>query len=382
MSTRVKMPPISIDDELGVASRHEADDAQLLNFIAPALAKWRQIAIVGIATGAIGYGASYLITPIYTARTSIISPQQQQNSASAALASLGALAGLSGAGSALKSPADQYISIMQSVTVSNKIIDQFKLMNLYESKFRIDAQQRLHENVRISAGKKDNLITVEVDDKSPALAAEIANAYVAELRQVTNNLALTEAQQRRLFFEQQLLKAKDALRVAQVNLQKTGFTAGALKSEPKSAAEAYARAKAAVAATEVRLGALRRTMTDSAPEVQQLVASLAALRAQLAQLEEPLQANSSQDYVSSYREFKYQEALFDIYAKQFELAKMDEAREGTLVQVLDPATAPERRSKPKRLMIAAGSALIAALLVSIFYGARYRNRSKQITTPA
>lgn len=371
MTTEAKMRRTPMDHELDVARPAVADEPGLINLIGPVLLKnWRTIAAFSIAVGATSYGASYLITPTYTARTTILSPQQAQSSASAALASLGALAGLAGAGGTLKSPADQYISVMQSVTVSDQIIDRFKLMTLYEAKYRVDAQLKLRANVRISAGKKDNLISVEVDDDSPARAAEMANAYIEELRRVTNKLALTEAQQRRAFFEQQLMKTKEALRAAQVSLQKTGFTAGALKSEPKSAAEAYARARAEMAATEVRLGALRQTMTESAPEVQQLAAALAGLRAQLAQYEQPLQANSNQDYVSAYRDFKYQEALFDIFAKQFELAKVDEAREGTLIQVLDPATPPERRSRPKRSMIAAASALIAALAAAIFFAMR------------
>lgn len=340
----------------------------------------KKVAVLAIFAGVCGYGVALLIPPTFTARTTLLSPQQQQNSAASALASLGALAGM--AGGAIKSPADQYIAIMQSVTVSNRIIDRFKLMDLYESKFYEDARKILLGSVRITAGKKDNLITVEVDDRDPSRATEMANAYVTELRWVTNNLALTEAQQRRNFFEQQLQKTKEALKSAQILVEKTGFTAGALKSEPKAAAEAYAKTKAEIAATEVKLGALRRTLTENAPEIQQLQAAQASLRAQLAQYERPMESSSNQDYVSAYREFKYQEALFEIYAKQFELAKMDEAREGTLIQVLDPATKPERRSKPKRTFIAAGTTLIAGLLLSAFFAITGLQRSRRTRAPA
>lgn len=325
-------------------------------------AHWPMLSVVLIASAAITYGVTLLIPPTFTARTTIISPQQQQNSAAAALASLGSLAGFAGAGGMLKSPADQYVSLLQSATVSNRLIDRFKLMELYEAKFRVDAQKQLQKNVRISVGKKDNLITIEVDDTSAARAAEIANGHVDELRWVTNTLALTEAQQRRKFFEQQMLQTKDALKAAQLDVQRAGFTAGALKSEPKSAAEAYARTRAEVAGAEIRLSTLSKTLTENAPEIQQQKAALSALRSQLAQLERPLENNSSQDYVSAYREFKYQEAIFDVFAKQFELAKMDEAREGTLIQVLDAATPPERKSKPARSIIAAGTAVVSVLL--------------------
>lgn len=347
-------------------------ELQLGDVIAAVRPHWAKLTTLLIVSGAIAYGITLLIPPTFTARATIISPQQQQNSAAAALASLGALAGLAGAGGAIKSPADQYVSVMQSATVSNRLIDRFKLMDLYEAKFRIDAQKQLQKNVRISVGKKDNLITIEVDDTSPARAADMANGMVDELRWVTNTLALTEAQQRRSFFEQQMLKTKEALKVAQVDLQRTGFTAGALKSEPKSAAEAYARTRAEIAGAEIRLSALRRTLQESAPEIQQQSAALVSLRSQLAQFERPLEASSNQDYVSAYREFKYQEAVFDVFAKQFELAKMDEAREGTLIQVLDPATPPERKSKPARSLIAAGTGLAAVILAMGLLVLRHR----------
>lgn len=337
-------------------------------------ASWKTILGGAVLAGAAAYGVCLLLTPIYTAKTTIVSPQQQQNAAAAALSSLGALSGLSGMSGALKNPSDQYISIMESVTLRDRMVDRFKLMEQYKADFRVDARRQLESAVRISAGKSDNLISIEVDDPSPQRAADIANAYVEELRRLTNTLALTEAQQRRLTFEQQLGKTRDALKVAQINLQKTGYTAGALKSEPKSAAEAYARTKAEIASGEVRLQSMRKTLTENAPEIQQQLAALSSLRGQLAQFEQPMDLSGSQDYVSAYREFKYQEALFEIYAKQFELAKMDEAREGILIQVLDPATPPERRSKPKRMAVAATTAVLAGLVLSLFFIIRHRRR--------
>lgn len=353
---------------------YERDGITLSELHAALRPQLLKIAALSLAVGLAAYGVTLLMTPVFTARAVIISPQQQQNSAASALASLGALAGL--AGGSVKSPADQYVSVMQSVTVGNRIVDRFKLMEVYDAKFRVDALKNLSTNVRISAGKKDNLISIDVDDTDPTRAAAIANAYVDELRWVTNNLALTEAQQRRAFFQQQLLETKTALQNAQLQVQKTGFTAGALKSEPKAAAEAYARTKADIAAAEIRLSTLRRSMTDSAPEVQQVTTALAGLRAQLGQFERPLEASSNQDYVSAYREFKYQEALFEIFAKQFELAKMDEAREGTLIQVLDKATPPERKSKPKRAMIAVVSTILAGLVFAVFFTTRALRRNR------
>jgi len=249
------------------------------------------------------------------------------------------------------------------VTVSDRLIERFKLMEAYESKFRVDARKELNMNVRIALGKKDGLIKVEVDDTSPQRAADIANRYVDELRRITAGLAVTEAQQRRMFFEQQLQQSRERLVRAQQALQASGFNPGALKAEPKAAAEGYARLKAEVTATEVRLQVTRGSLTDTAPEVRQQQATLTALREQLARTEQAAAPAGGPDYIGRYRDFKYQETLFDLYARQFELARVDESREGTLIQVLDSATPPERKSKPKRAITAASAALAAALVL-------------------
>ena len=146
----------------------------------------------------------------------------------------------------LRTPADQYVALMQSTTVCDRIVDQFKLMEVYDAKFRVDARKALASNVHFNVGKKDGLITVEVDDKSPQRAAEMANRLIDELRRMTDTIAVSEAQQRRKFFEQQLRQTQDKLVQAQQALQASGFTQGALKSEPRSAAEGYARLKAEV----------------------------------------------------------------------------------------------------------------------------------------
>lgn len=326
---------------------------------------WRKLAALSIAGGVIGVAASFLIPPTYTARVSFISPQQQQNSAAAALASLGALSGLAGSSVGLRSPADQYVALLQSVTIADRIVDQFKLMDLYDEKLRVDTRKELASRLKVSAGKKDNIITVEVDDHDPQRAAEMANRFVHELRVLSNGLTLTEAQQRRAFFELQLTAARDKLAQAQGELQRSGFNPGMLKNEPKAAAEAYAKLKAEIAALEVRISASRRLLAEGTPELQQQLAALGSLRSQLTKLEEPLNQAGQQDYVGAYRNYKYQETLFDIFSRQFELAKLDEAREGTLFQVVDAAQPPERKSKPKRSMIGIGSTIAVFLLLGI-----------------
>ena len=348
------------------SSWDDEDDGIGLSELAGAiLGQWKIIVAGSVLAGAAGLGVASLMKPVFTARTVVMPPQQQQSSAAAALGSLGALAGLAGGG--IKSPVDQYIALMQSATVSDRLIDRFKLMEVYEEEFRSVARKTLLTKAIITAGKKDGLIVIEVDDHDPKRAADIANAYVDELRLMTNTLAVSEAQQRRRFFEQQLEVTKKRLTEAQVALQESGFSAGVLRAEPKAAADGYARLRAEVTAAEVRLQTMRRTLADSAPEMQQQQAQLEALRSELAKLEQREAAPSSKDagYIGRYRDYKYQETLFDLYAKQFELARLDESREGGLIQVVDVATAPDRKSKPKRAMYALGAAVLAGLLLSV-----------------
>lgn len=209
-----------------------------------------------------------------------------------------------------------------------------------------------------SIGRKDGLLTIEVTDSDPERAAAMANQYVVELRRLSSNLAITEAQQRRKFFESQLDTTKEKMVTAQRALEQSGFSQRALRAEPKAAAEQYAVLQAQVRASEVRLRMLQSSLADKAPEVIAQSAQLASLSSRLTELERSLQGNAGdQDYLTAYRQFKYQEALFELFARQFEVAKTDESREGAVIQVVDEAQAPERRSAPKRGRIVIMTAL-------------------------
>lgn len=344
-----------IDHEL---SREEADGpvsengVSTVDLLIMLVMHWRLLLGGSLLAGLIGLGAAFAWPPTFTARTLFLPQQQQQNLAATALTSLGALGSLAGAAAGVRNPADQYVALMQSAMVMDRIIDQFDLMRVYDEEYRVDARKELSKSVRMTLGKKDGLISVEVDDESPKRAADMANAYVVELRRLTQVLALTEAQQRRVFFEAQLTQTRERLTLAQQALQASGFSSGALRAEPRAAAEGYAKLRAEVTAAEVRLQALRRNLVDGAPEVQQQLGIVSTLRAELAKLEVPEDRTNDPGYVSKYREFKYQETLFELFARQYEMARLDEARDGTLIQVVDVATPPEKKSKPKRAVIA------------------------------
>ncbi len=330
------------------------------------LGQWKLLLSVPLLVSTLSLGATYLIKPTFTAQTIFLPPMQPQNSAASALASLGALAGRAGGAGGLKTPGDQYVSLLQSAKVEDRIIDHFNLIELYKTKFRIEARKELEQNARISLGKKDGLITIEVDAKDPKLAADIANQYVIELRRLTSELTLTEAQQRRAFFETELKSTKAKLAEAQMNLQNGGFNAGAIKAEPKAAAEVYAQIRAQLTTAEVRLQALRRTLTDTAPEVQQQASLVGALQTQLLKLETKTADAPNADYISHYREYKYHEALFELFSKQYEIARLDESRDAGSIQIIDVATPPELKSKPKRAVIAGLTWLFALVATSAF----------------
>jgi uncharacterized protein involved in exopolysaccharide biosynthesis len=347
-----------------VSAYDDEPEISLFDLFAILAKRWKLIVGGSLLAGLVAFGIASVIPPTFTAKTTLLPPQQQQSAAAAALSQLGALAGIAGGAAGIKSPADQYVALMQSMTVADKIVDDFKLMDVYEAKFRQDARKELAGNSRISTGKKDGMLTVEVDDHDPKRAADIANAYVEGLRRVTTTLAVSEAQQRRAFFEEQLQQAKEKLTKAQIALQGSGFNQGALKAEPRAAAEGYARLRAEVTAAEVKLQTMRRILTENAPELQQQEATVSALRSQLARSEQRDDVRGGSDYVTKFREFKYQETLFDLFARQYEVARVDESREGALIQVVDAAVAPERKSRPRR-MVTAVSALVGMGLLLV-----------------
>ena len=368
--------------QAGMGDMQDDDEISLLDLLQVIVDNLRLLVFGPLVCGLAALGYSFTIPPTYTAKTQFLPPQQQQSSAASMLASLGALGGLAGAATGLKSPADQYIAFMKSVSVQDALIKRFKLVEKYEAKLKTDARMALTGSVRIASGK-DGLISVEVDDKDPKFAAELANAHVDELRSLLARLAVTEAQQRRMFFEKQLQITKENFTKADLALKSSGVSSSVLKTSPASAVEAVARLKAGISVQEVKLGTMRNYLTESSPDFKQALSELASLKTQLAKAEkeEPASKDAS-DYVARYREFKYQETMFELFAKQFELAKVDESREGAVIQVLDVAEPPERKAKPKKAMIAVIAALASgfALLLFVFIRSALKNASQDEET--
>lgn len=355
----------------------EADDQEidLLDLLQTIVDNLRLLVLGPLGVGLAALGISFLVTPTFTAQVQMIPPQQQQGAAAAMLQSLGALGGIAGAASGLKNPADQYVAMLKSRSVQDALIDRFKLQERYNAEFKQDARKSLEGLVRINAGK-DGLIDIEVDDKDPQFAADMANAHVDELRQLMGRLALTEAQQRRQFFEQQLKTTKDNLTRAEQALKATGVNSSALKSSPESAVATVAQLQAQIAAQEVKIGSMRGYLAESAPDFKQALTELSALRTQLTKLEKSTPSSEGDsDYVARFRDFKYHETLFELFAKQYELARADEAREGATIQVVDAAVPPERKSKPKKALIAVLTTLATGFVLLLFVFVRQAMRN-------
>lgn len=333
-----------------------------------------------VAAAALAVALSFAFKPVFTGTTVLMPPQQQQSLAASALSSLGALAGLAGGGG-VRTQLDQYVALLQSVTVADRMAERFKLGEIYDEELKVDIRKEFWKNLKVTAGRRDGLIKIEVDDHEPQRAKAMAEAMVGEFRRITSEIAVTEAAQRRKFFEHHLTETRQALAKAQAALQSSGVNAATLKAEPKAAAEGYAKLKAEYTSARVKLQALSANLTERAPEVAQAQAVVAALKQQLDVLEGQMSAAGEPgagtgDYVSRYRDFKYQESLFELFAKQFELAKVDESREGGLIQVVDVAQLPERKSRPKRSYFAlAGLALGLIVGVARFAVVR-RNRAR------
>lgn len=352
-----------------MSNQESEDEVSVLDILQTVVDNLKTLVFVPLVVGLAALGLSFFVSPTYTAKTQFLPPQQQQSAAASMLASLGSLGGLAGAVGGIKNPSDQFLAYMKSVTVQDALIERFKLQDRYEEKTKMETRLALKDNVRAVSGK-DGLISIEVDDRDPNFAADLANAHVEELGKLLGKLAITEAQQRRVFFENQLMQAKEKLIQSEIELKASGVSDAVLKSNPASAVAAVASLQAGVTAQEVKIGAMRGYLAESAPEFKQALNELANLRAQLAGQEKDSPSNSNvarqRDYVSKYREFKYNETLFELFAKQYEIAKVDESREGAVIQVLDVAQPPERKSKPIRSLIAVVATLASCFAILLF----------------
>ena len=362
----------------------QEDEINLFDYLIVLLKRKRLI--IGITLGAAIITAiiSLIMPPIYRAETKILPPQQGSSMATQFLSQLGSAAGLVGGAVGIKTPNDLYIGLLKSRLVLDGVIDRFKLMELYKTKSRENARRGLADTLKARDDKKSGIITIGVEDKDPKRAADMANAFVEELKNMNKGLAVTEAGQRRLFFEEQLKDTKEALIKAEDSMEGFQERTGAIKidEQAKAVIEGIANLRAQIAAKEVGLKVMRTYATPQNPDIQRAEEELRGMREQLGRLEtrsgghnpDPLMPTGripalGTEYIRKLREFKYQEALYEILLKQYEAARLDEARDAAIIQVIEKAIPPEKRVKPKRkqmVMIATFSGLFFSVFAAFF----------------
>lgn len=343
--------------------------------------KWTILRVAGVCT-ALATIIAFLLPKEYTAKVLLL-PPQHNNSIASELASqmgnlgnLGSLAELAGPSLGIKNPNDMYVALLKSRTVEDAMVKDYGLMQEYRKRYFSEARKKFEHYTDVDGNEKDGLIHISIEDRNPQRAAELANGYVAQFRLLSEHLAITEASQRRLFFQQQLEQARDNLADAEVALKQTEETTGLIQLDAQARAliESAAMLRAQIAAKQVQIQALSTFATGQNAQLMEAQQELDSLQAQLAKLGGSDQSATSLivpkgkvpeaglEYVRRLRDVKYYETVFDILARQYEIAKLDEAKEGAIIQVVDPAIPPDRKSFPPRALIIVSAAVFGLLL--------------------
>ena len=329
---------------------------------------------VGVAAAFAAILAVVWLLPEWYTATAILMPPQQPASTAALLSNLNPLGGLATRDLGLKNPADIYVGLLGSRSIADEIIARFGLRTVYRERTLVEARAELARHTTVVAGK-DTLIRISVEDRDPKRAAGIVNAYLDELQKQGSRLAITEAAQRRLFFEQQLEAEKQMLAAAEAELKTTQEETGLVQvsSQAEAAIRAIAQLRAQVTAREVHLKSLRTAATDENPEVVRQETELRALRAEQRRAEQNPDSvlmpphrlpSAGLEYVRTLRELKYREAVMELLLKQYQAARFDEAKAAPALQVVDYAVPPDKKSWPPRALLT----LLATLLASLILG--------------
>jgi len=382
MGERTKMSemdgPAMNDQALGiepeVAARREIDLIDLLLVLAR---RKETILLIPLAAAALAVVVSLLLPKMYTATATILPPEESQSSLSLMLGQLGGFSGSSGRDLGLKNPSDLVVAMLKSRTIEDQLVDRFDLRGVYGVKTYQDARKKLEGHSRIEAGD-EGLITLAVTDRDPKRAAALANAYVEELHALNDHLAISEAAQRRLFYQQKLDAEREDLSRAELALQQVQQKSGLIQpdAQGKAIVDAVATTRAEVAAQEVRIQAMRTYATANNPDLKRAEEELTGLRVQLAKLERDtgeigngnLEVATRRlpevelDYLRRLREVKYHESVYEFLSKQLEAARIDEAKDAVVIQVVDKAVEPEKKSSPRRTLIVLVSTVLAFFL--------------------
>jgi len=373
----------------------QEDEINLLDYLIVLAKRKTFIAKVTLGFAIITAIISLVMSPIYKAETKILPPVNGGSGIATQLMNqlgqLSAIAGISGVPVNGKTPSELYIGLLKSRTVLDRMIDRFDLMKLYRASYRQNVRDKLLNNVlSVRDDRKSGIITINVEEKDPKRAADMANAFVDELQKLNSGLAITQASQRRLYFEEQLKAAKASLTQAEENMKTFQEKTGALhiESQAKAVLEGIGMIRAQIAAKEVELKVMKTYSTPQNPDFRRVEETLRGLRAELAKMEgrggqghDPLMptgrmAQIGTDYAKQLRDLKFNDVLSVLVLQQYEAAKLDEAKDATTIQVIDRAVPPEKKVKPQRaVMVILG--VIIGFFLSIFaaFLMEYRERA-------
>ena len=336
----------------------------------------RMIIIASAAVTVLAYMYLFCSPNTYKATAYLLPPQQNLTLSAQLLDSLGArvspgaAAGGGGMGGmaagllGLKSPIDMYVAMLTNKAVLDPIIARFHLMKLYKTRYLEDARKGLSKNTKITAGKKDGIIVIEVTSTTPKLAAEIANAFIEELDRLLQGLALQEAKGRSTFLEKERLQASQNLTKAEESVRLFSEKNSVLQidTQTKGAIEYVARLRAEIDTREVSLQVLGQRATPLNYEMVRVETEIKGLKEKLRSAESQLENCVSDvclptskapglglEYLRLFREAKFQESLYQLYTKLVEIARLDMVRDVAVIKVLAPALPPGKKSN-RRLM--------------------------------
>jgi tyrosine-protein kinase Etk/Wzc len=372
---------ISMPIEPVGARREESDDEISVLDLLVILTARRRLVLNAIAVFTIAALAlALLLQTRFTAKTTILPPQKEGSLASALTSQLAGLATLAGGTLGMKNSNEMYVAMLRSQAVEDAMINRYGLMKEYRCRYLSKARKVFEKRFEVEGNGKDGLIHISVDDPDPRRAAEMANGYVDEFRSLSQGLAITEAAQRRVFFEQQVNDTREKLAGAEETLKETEQKTGMLQldSQARALIESAAMLRGQIEAKEVQIQMMRTYAGDQNASLIEAEQGLEGMRAQLQKLggsEDDDTAGLIQprgmvpqaglEYIRAYRDVKYYETTFEFLARQLELAKLDEAKEGSMIQTIDPAVVPDRKSFPPRALIVAGGVFLG-LLCGVF----------------
>lgn len=379
----------------------EDEDLTFLDFLIIITQRKKLVGIVTAICTGIALILAFALPQEYRATVIILPPQNSSSMSSLLanqLAGMGnAVSGMAGTMLGMKNVNDMYVAMLKSRTVEDAVIQRYGLQAEYRKSYLVDTRKALERHTKIDGSTKDGLIRLNFEDRNPNRAAEIANGYVDQFRSLSEHLAITEASQRRVIFQNQLDKTKTDLENADEALKRTQLATGMVQVDGQARAmiDSAARLRAQIVAKEVQIEAMRSYAGDENPALTQAQTELDGLRAQFNKLVGSKGGSADDvflpkgevpqaglEYVRRLRDVKYYEAIFDVLAKQLEMAKLDEAREGAFIQIVDPAVPPEQKSFPKRgLFTLAGIALgfTFGIMLALLQGGLVRMQHNPVT---